>query len=168
MGRVSQVVSVDPEKGVKVDDGSGEQYYAELFGPPGEDSPPLAGDEVSLSESDGAGEEHALGFDDTTERKAAPGERRVYARRPDGTLACEVWLKGDGSIAITNLLAQQGGTFEIREDGTVVINGVEFSPTGSVTVPPGATLGGAVDLITHVHGVAAVGSPTTPPQGPPP
>lgn len=163
MGRVNEVKTVKDGQ-IQYDDGSGDGGYAERWAPSGDDAPPLPGDDVCLQESEGTGETDAVGFSDATAKKAAGGEKRIYSRTPEGVLAAEFWLKGDGSIVLTNLLAPAGGVIELQADGAVVLNGVAISPTGSVTVPAGAALGNALlDLLTHIHAVAAAPGPTGPP-----
>ncbi len=163
MGRVSEVVS-HKDGSTRHDDGASGASTAEHFGAPGDDAPPLPGDDVLVVEGEGAGEEHAAGYADATTKKAANGERRIYSRTPAGELAAEFWLKGDGSVVVTNLLAPAGGAIELKADGSVVLNGVEISPTGSITVPTGETLGNPVlDVLTHIHQVAAAPGPTGPP-----
>lgn len=86
---------------VRVDDGSGAASTPYHFAPPGDDSPPLPGDVVHVAEASGAGFGSAVGYQDPdTEPQAAPGERRLYARSGPGVVACEVWLKADGSIEV--------------------------------------------------------------------
>ncbi len=163
MGRVSDVVSYADGK-TRHDDGASGAATAEHFGAPGDDAVPLPGDDVALVEGEGSGEEHAVGYADPSAKKAAPGERRIYSRTPAGQLAAEFWLKGDGSVEITNLLATAGGVLKMNADGSMALNGIEISPTGSITVPVGATLGNPVlDLLTHIHAVAAAPGPTGPP-----
>lgn len=170
MGRVSEVSGYDAAKGeIRHDAGDAAASSSDHFSPPGDDSPPLAGDDVVLVEGEGTGEEHAVAYGDGTAKSAAAGEKRIYSRTPSGELAAEFWLKGDGSVVCTNLLAPAGGTIEMRADGTVMLNGVEISPTGSITVPSGATLGSAaLDLLQHTHATAGTGTPSPPiPFAPP-
>lgn len=160
----------------KCDRGDGDGVTAYHFAPPGDDSQPLAGDDAFLSEDEGSGNVQALGYvDPTTEPKAGPGEKRIYARSEPGTVACEVWLKADGTITVTNgtatfelapdgiaTLSNENGSIELAADGAAsVSNGqgsIDLDAAGNVTVTtPLGTFGAA----THTH--------TTPfgPSGPP-
>lgn len=88
---------------VRVDDGSGAASTPYHFAPPGDDSQPLAGDVVHVASAVGAGFGSAVGYQDPdTEPKAGAGERRLYARSGPGEVACEIWLKADGSIELTS------------------------------------------------------------------
>jgi hypothetical protein len=169
VGRIAIVQSVErvtDEGGKGVDvkvDGGANPTIVEHYTDPGDDSLPLPGDSAALEDSSGLGAEQATGYADTRSTgKARAGEKRIYARKPDGSVACDVWLKGDETIAIS---FGSGGSFECRANGDVVINGVVISKTGSVRAPGdvvalAATELTAVHLATHTH--ASVGSPPTP------
>lgn len=77
-----------------------------------------------------------------------------------------VWIKNDGSLVIRNgnsnttlaannvvTMTNGAGTIQILANGNVVINGVVFTPTGSVTVPAtgGITGNNGVPYETHRH-----------------
>lgn len=150
---------------------------AEYYGPSGDDSPPLPEDFVLLVESEGAGRQNAAGIMDTrNEGTAEPGEVRRYARDPDGAIVATIWLKGDGTIAISN----DGGTIEMAPSGDVTINGVVIDASGNISTPGDieavgditadgeVTAGNAipaalVTLTAHTHTSAAPGSPTSTP-----
>lgn len=86
---------------VRIDDGTGAASTPYHFAPPGDDSQPLAGDVVHVADAAGAGFGSAVGYQDPeTEPKAAPGEKRIYARSGPGVVACEVWLRADGSVHV--------------------------------------------------------------------
>jgi hypothetical protein len=171
MGLVAEVVSVDGDD-VKVDEE--DPRTPEHYQPAGDDAKPLRGDYAAISGDDeGSSSGSIVAFHDTVDanRKAAPGEKRIYARDATGQLVGDVWLKGDGTMVMQNHLAPLGGIFEIKADGTVVINGVEFSPLGvvkcldvsvSLIIPAGLSLAG------HAHPTAAAGAPSLPVPGPPP
>lgn len=143
------------------------------YAAPGDDAPPLAGDHAALVEAPGSGNENAVGyFSPSLEGKAAPGEKRIFGRSPSGEVVSELWLKGDGSVVIENLL---GGKIEMAADGSVTINGVTIDLLGNISTlgtvdaldvsviastPPGVSLG------THVHNVPSpVSAPTEGPIG---
>lgn len=85
---------------VLVDD-NGDQYPAELYQAPGEDSLPLPGDSALLQEAPGTGSKAVVGFDDPLNPgKAEDGEKRIYSRTEAGKLAADIWLKKDGSVHI--------------------------------------------------------------------
>jgi hypothetical protein len=147
---------------VEADLGGGANATLDHFTPPGVDALPLPGDAAAVSSGAGTGREQTTGYNDPkNEGKARPGEIRVYARREsDGSVVCDVWLKGDGSIRGEN----SGGYFEFMSDGTFKVNGVTISPTGAIEAPLEITAMASVapvNLSTHVHG-SAVG-PTAPP-----
>lgn len=177
MGRVALVLTsdrTDDETGhgvdVKVDPGGGDTTYVDHFADVGDDSQPLPGDYAALNDTSGTGGEQASGYADTRNAgKALPGEKRIYARKPDGSVACDVWLKGDETIAIT---FGGGGAITCKENGDVVINGVVISALGKVTAPldvvaNAKVIANAVSLAHHVHPTAATG-PASPPQVPGP
>jgi hypothetical protein len=130
------------------------------FSSPGDDAPPLPGDLAMLADDSGAGEAQPVGYQDpSTPGRAAPGEKRIYARSAAGVVACEIWLKSDGSLVVESA---SGATVELGTDGAVrLANGageLAIDAAGNVTATtPLGTFGAA----THTH--------TTPfgPSGPP-
>src|SRR5688500_13212181 len=101
--------------------GGGDALTAPHFANAGDDSPPLPGDYAVLVDASGAGAMNAVGYADVRNvGEAEPGEKRIYARDADGAPAVSLWLKGDGTLVITN----GSGTFEMAEDGVVTINGL--------------------------------------------
>jgi hypothetical protein len=148
---------------VEADLGGEDIATLDHFTPPGVDALPLPGDAAALSSGAGTGREQTTGYNDTKSAgKALPGEIRVYARREaDGSVVCDVWLKGDGSIRGENVA---GGYFELKADGSFEVNGVKISLLGAVEAPLEVTAMAAavpVKLSTHTH-------PTgTGPSGPP-
>lgn len=102
---------------VEVDPGGDQIATVEHASAPGDDAHPLTIDTVVTVERQGAGREVAVGYLDTKlEPKTAPGEKRIYARKSDGTLACALWLKNDGNIVFEDA----AGTVvaRIAPDGT--------------------------------------------------
>lgn len=157
---------------VKVD-GDANPTVVEHYSDPGDDSIPLPGDWAALEDSSGTGGEQCAGYADTRNiGKARAGEKRIYARKPDGSVACDVWLKGDETIAIS---FGAGGSLECKANGDVVINGVVISKTGNVSAPgdvialattPVVGLVGPVHLSSHMHATAATGAPSPPTPAP--
>jgi hypothetical protein len=139
---------------VQCDPGGGANVTAPVFGPAGTDAVPLPGDFVALEDSVGAGAEHATGFADVgLAGRAQPGEVRLYARRTDGSLAIELWLKADGTLVIGS-------------GGDVTINGVTITASGAIRAPGEVTAmasspASSVSLSTHYHGSNT--GPTTKP-----
>jgi hypothetical protein len=140
-----------------VDTGGGRLLTLEHVTDCGDDSPPLAGDSVAISESTGQGAARSAGYVDLKNAgKAIGGEKRIYARDPDdGSVVAEVWLKGTGDIVLTS----------IKSGSKIILNGVEIDQQGNVTTPGEVTamLGTApVKLSTHLHptGVGPSGAPT--------
>lgn len=167
LGKVSHSERVVDEGVPKVrvfveegDEGSPDPIEVELLAEPGVDALPLPGDEVAILESEGKGNTIAQAFADIINAgKAEPGEHRTYARDPDGVVVCEVWCKGDGTVAITS----------IKAGSKLDLNGVLIDQQGNIVAPgeitamagtPEAPLPGA-KLSAHLH-PTAVG-----PSGPP-
>ena len=142
MGIVSEVLSAEG-KDIKSDRGSGDNVTAQHFSAPGDDALPLAGDYSALSHATGTGRQTSVGYrDGKLEGKAAPGEKRIYARTESGELSVEVWLKNTGEVIITNT----AGTFTMLADGDVVINGITLKADGSDIV-----LANGRSLMYHGH-----------------
>lgn len=140
---------------VRVDEGSGQLLTLEHLAPSGDDAPPLPGDFVGVK--DGAAKAHAVGYvDQKNPAKALDGEKRIYARASDGTVAAEIWLHGDGLIEITAIAA--GGRYKIGK--------LEIDADGNLTTPGEITAkAGTPALVTltqHTHGTGI--GPTTPPS----
>lgn len=168
-------VERDTEEGahvtnVVVDTGGGSNVTAEYFPAPGDDSPPCVGDMVTLGESEGAGSMAVTGANDARNAgKAEGGERRFYARDPDGVPVSEVWLKGDGTLEMTGIKC--GWKIIGKSDGTVEINGATIDTSGNLKTPGEVSASGevtamaagpGVKLSTHQHptGVGPSGPPT--------
>ena len=147
---------------VKVDAGGGELLTLEHVADCGEDSPPLPDDFAAIAESTGAGAVRSAGYADHKNKgKALAGEKRIYARSPDGAVAAEGWLHGNGDIEFTS----------IKSGGKIILNGVEIDQQGNVTVPgkidstgevTTMAAGAKVTLSKHLHptGTGASGPPT--------
>lgn len=138
--------------------GDGDDVTVEYHAPPGDDSPPLPGDYAHLTETRGAGAEAAVGFQDITNPgEAEDGEKRLYGRAPSGTVVAVVWLKGDGTVVVTNL---SGKSLELAPNGDITIKG-NLLVEGEVTAKS-ANPATAVKLSTHLHptGVGPTGAPT--------
>jgi hypothetical protein len=117
----------------KIDLGADDAATAGHFSAVGDDSYPLLGDLVYLGDGTGAGSAEILGYQDpTTLPKATAGEKRIYSRSGPGVVACEVHLKSDGTVVVSNTL----GRLELLPDGNVTVT----TPLGSYGVA------------THVHG----------------
>jgi hypothetical protein len=149
---------------VQVDPGGSANVSAEHFAAAGDDAPPLPGDSAITVPSSGRGKEAAVGYvDPKIDAKAQPGEKRIYARDGDGVLIGEIWLKGDGTIVITN---REGGAIEMAPGGNVTINGVLIDTSGNVVAPGEITAKDgptSVKLTTHNHPDAMGGTgPATP------
>jgi hypothetical protein len=139
---------------------------AEHYTPPGLDVLPLLGDEVVFEDADGQGEGTAVAYQDLKNPgKAEPGEWRFYARNPSGTIVSEVWLKGDGSVEVSNV----AGKYKLLPDGSFDYNDGAFTCDtqgnavfkGEVTAMA-AVAAAAVKLSTHLHPTAM--GPSGPPK----
>lgn len=143
------------------DDEHPETVTAELLSAPGVDALPLPGDEVVIEETEGSGDTIAQAFADIiNEGKAADGEHRTYARDAAGAVACEIWCKADGTVAVKS----------IKDGSKLNLNGVLIDQQGNITTPgdvkamagtPDAPQPG-VKLSTHLHptGVGPTSAPT--------
>lgn len=134
-----------PTPEVKLDRGGDHPVTGYCFAPPGTDAPPLPGDVAYAGDDQGAGNAQALGYQDPKNAGlAAGGEHRLYARSPDGTIVGQVWLKGDGSILIANLLT--GGSVTVGADGSLAF------AAGAASGALGAD--GAISLSNAAGGLA--------------
>lgn len=139
MGAVSQVLSTDG-KDVKASRGNENNVTARHFTAAGDDSHPLPGDYCALSSASGTGRQTAVGYmDKVNPPKAAPGEKRIYARDESGAVVCEMWLKNSGEI---NISTESSGA-------DVVINGVRIPADGSDVILPN---GRSIMLHQHPQG----------------
>lgn len=172
MGSIANVVSSErsDSEGTKVvevrcDTGGGVTVTADHFQAAGVDALPLPGDFVALEPGDGAGNQQATGYHDgKNQGKARPGEFRALGRDGNGKPTVELWMKNDGTLAITGLV--NGGTAELSpSDGSWTFNGAKIDAQGNFTSPGEITAKAgtpaAVKLSSHTH-------PTgTGPSGPP-
>lgn len=82
----------------------------------------------------------------------------------DNTGDRHMWIKGDGSMVVKNgqstttygadnsiIMTNGGGTINIMANGNVVINGVVFTPTGTMTPPAGGGITGANGIAYETH-----------------
>ena len=154
---------------VKADIGGENLVNAEQFDGCGDDAPPLPGDFVSLDDNaPGAGAHSVQGFADSKNTgKALGGEKRIYARDPDdGSVVCEIWLKGPGKISIEAL--KPGADIELStaaSGGDIILNGVKIDTAGNITAPGEVTAKAAttpVKLSSHLHPTGT--GPSGPPQ----
>jgi len=150
---------------VKGDPGGLATMTADHYAPAGYDAQPLPGDYFATHDGPATGEDVVSGYHDPRiDRKAGPGETRLYSRAGPGGLAAEMWCKRDGTVEISSLLPLS----------KIILNGVEIDTEGNVTVPGFVTAAGeitaqdvtpitAVGLSTHMHNTAM--GPTSPPTG---
>lgn len=122
---------VEGKLGGEIEGGESDGATLDHFAPAGDDSPPLPDDFAIAIELDGESDTYVSGgYADETDKVAKPGEKRIYARDPDGAVVSEIYLPGDGSIAIT----QTGGaSITVATDGAITID----------SGPKGITLTGA-------------------------
>lgn len=105
---------------VVVDPGGGNNITAELALPPGDDSKPLPGDFAALKSGSAEGSRQAVAFfDPATESKTADGEKRIYGRDAQGNTVCEIWLKNNGEIQVTNFRDQ---AITISSQGPIILD----------------------------------------------
>lgn len=158
-GIVQSFERVSDENGerceVQVDASVNELLTLEHVDSCGDDAPPLPGDSAAISESTGQGTGRSAGYVDTKNAGVAlPGEKRVYGRAPDGSVAGFVHFHGDGLVEIKGLAAGERykiGPVEIDAQGNI-------TTPGDITVKKDTT---PVTLSLHKHGSGT--GPTTPP-----
>lgn len=132
--------------------GGGRVITTPVFSPAGEDSQPLANDYAAAVTTEGNGRAVVVGYSDpTNERQAQPGEVRRYARRPDGTVAVQLFLHADGSAELFN----DSGRIELMADGEVRINGARITRNGRIVDANG------IGLDSHRHGGVTAGQTVT-------
>jgi hypothetical protein len=154
---MSELAVVQSFERVSDDDGEGvdvrlefaesaEPQDAEHFANSGDDAPPLKDDFAAVEAAPGKGSKRVVGYVDAKNKgKALGGEKRIYARAPNGTVAAEIWIHGDGLVEITALAA--GGRYKI---GKVEIDGDgNISTPGEVTAKAGTPA--LVTLTQHKH-----------------
>jgi hypothetical protein len=154
---------------VKIKPGGRQPLTPEHTSSPGDDAPPLSSDYAVAVPTEGTGRASAVGYvDPVNEGKAAPGEKRLYSRDPNGVVQAEVHLKGDGSVEVKNsagtfLLTAAGslqatvttisigngsGAMSLDAGGTWNFNGLTITPAGDVIT----ALGRSLDVHTHAAG----------------
>lgn len=151
MGRIARVIefsraalgSVKAGR-VRFDAGT-EVKVAPVYAPSGLDSAPLPNDYAATVSTPSTGGEVVVGFADSVEGVAQPGEARIYARDGSGGVVCSVYLKSNGDVVINGLTIGSDGS--ITTAGTIQAAGI----TDTVTT---------VTLNTHSH--SALGAAPTP------
>jgi hypothetical protein len=194
MGALATILSTEAaeREGVqtvecKCDLGGAQNVTAKLCLPSGFDARPLPGDSIALLETQTSGGFVGVGFvDPKTERLAADGEQRIYARDAGGATAASVWVKADGTVMVEATGAVEvrngQGAMKLDASGMIDLNGVKIDPTGNVTAPgtvavtgevSGASIAastslkiGVLEVATHIHTAPPGGGPTTGPIGP--
>lgn len=126
---------------VKLDPGGGPNVTAEHFSAPGDDAHPLVGDYVINVIIQRSGGSAVVGYlDPKNEQKAAPGEKRIYARDSGGASIVELWLKNDGTAVLEN----NNGSVILAANGNITINGADITINGeSITVNGPTNINGA-------------------------
>lgn len=156
---VRSVVDGTQAPEAKVDRGGGDAVTGYHFAPPGDDSQPLPGDLAFLGRDEGAGNAQLLGYQDPKNAGVAgPGEKRIYARSSAGAPVCEVWLKADGSVLVSN----EACSVELGADGAVAL----ANATGSVSLDASGNVTATTPLGTFGAGTHTHTSPFGP-TGPP-
>jgi len=138
----------------KIDTGGGANITVDHYAPLGDDSSPLENDFVFTSEIPQSGGMVAVAYlDPKNDSKAEKGEKRIYARKADGSVSAEIWLKSDGTIIVTN----DGGDNTFNPDGSVdFANGAKLDASGDYLSSTN------ISLSNHTH-VGNMGSLTGPP-----
>jgi len=76
-----------------------ERIQSPLYGPSGDDSPPIADDRVLLIKVDGTGKYVITGVI-CKSQGAEPGEKKLYSRDSNGDIQGYIYIKSDGTIEI--------------------------------------------------------------------
>jgi len=139
VGILARIIEALSTGEVKAEAHKGEVLHAPLFGPAGDDSPPLPDDTGYLGRMESTGGKACLGV--VNETGAAPGEKRLYSRDGSGGVAATVWLQSDGTIVCVN----GAGSITLQPSGVAEINGATITPAGDVVSLTG------VKLSTHKH-----------------
>jgi len=168
-----------------VNPGGNSNLRTEHFADSGDDSYPLPIDYsivVGVVQT-GAAAGVSVGYADVkNEKKAQPGEKRIYARDANGDVVVELWLQNDGTAILSNdngsvtlgpngsVLAQNiaGGFMHLKDDGDLDLNGVLIDTDGNLTSPETITgdevkTAAGIDLDEHTHGGVETGSGNTGP-----
>ena len=187
MGRIGRIVKayIDKLSGsganaqhVAVEEFSGDERKAQVFGPCNEDfAPPESAKSVDIPIGDrGRGFlATAVYSNEAIEPRAIAGERRIYSTNQAGdTVMAEAFLKQDGTILIANSAASitidPSGLISIASDGnteitsakTIINNNVDINGVLKVTNGMAITGGGITDEgvsigKTHKHSGVTVG-----------
>ena len=138
---------------VKGNPGAGANATMEHFSAAGDDSPPLDGDYVAAMDIPRSGGKVAVGsLDPRTAGISLPGEKRIFARSPDGTQVSQIYMLQDGNILIQNDV----GSILITPAGIVVINEtLTIDTVGNVITP------GTMTASAFIGGGGAPGAPLT-------
>lgn len=149
MGRIGKILSFfrTTKRGsqasqVKINQSGGNNITCEHFEDAGSDSFPLNTDYPVIMDIDRSGGLVVVGYlDPLTEKKAQIGEKRIYARDLSGQSICEVWLRNDKTIEISNEM----GLFKLMANGDFIINGAKITKDGDIISSSG------VSLNNHYH-----------------
>jgi len=76
-----------------------EKIQSMLYGPSGDDSPPIKDDRILVTSIDGTGK-HVVSGVLSLSQGANPGEKKLYSRDSTGTVKATIYLKNDGSIEL--------------------------------------------------------------------
>lgn len=147
MGRLARLLAVltTIKNGVSVPESKveltkGENSIMEQYGPPGDDSRPIAGDLVYTSTKEGTGSRVALGYiDQVNAPTAQEGEKRLYSRDSAGVPIATIWLKNDGTIEMGNTV--EASLLTLMEDLIQAVQDIKTfgSPTNHQLDPDSIT-----------------------------
>ncbi len=159
MGRIAKLLSFTRVlrngakiSDVKTDPGGGANITGNHFSSPGDDSPPLPGDYVINVPTGRTGVFAVVGYIDiNNEQKAGAGDKRIYARDSDGNEVCQIWLKSDKSVLVSN----SSGSIQLQSGGDCVINGVKIDTNGNIETAGNVTASdgefSGIAFSTHSH-----------------
>lgn len=101
MGRIARWLSSKIETYITgiIESRLNERIQSILYGPSGDDSPPLSEDRVLLVSIDGEGK-HVITGVICKSQGAEPGEKKLYSRDSNGDIQGYIYIKSDGIIEI--------------------------------------------------------------------
>jgi hypothetical protein len=101
MGRIGRWISTKIQTYIIgiIESRINEKIQVMLYGPSGDDSPPIKDDRILIISIDGTGK-HAVSGVLSKSQGANPGEKKLYSRDSTGTVKAIIYIKNDGTIEL--------------------------------------------------------------------